>query len=99
MYSSFEEKGKIFTQVISKIPVNVIVQTPTQRILGEVHLRQDERLIDMLNQMHGFLAMTNVTILDQQGQPLYRCNFLPISTQHIIWILPGDEIIGTESET
>jgi hypothetical protein len=46
----FEEKGKIFTNVIHKQAKSAIIQTLTHRIQGEVHIKEGERLMDTGNQ-------------------------------------------------
>jgi hypothetical protein len=55
MFAQFEEKGKIYTQVVSKIPVDVIVQTTQHTIRGKIHIRPDIRLKDELNIQEPFL--------------------------------------------
>jgi uncharacterized protein YcfJ len=46
MYSNFEEKGKIFTQVVTKKPINVTIQTTNQLIRGKIHIRPEDRVKD-----------------------------------------------------
>lgn len=95
----FDEKGKFFTEIVSKEPLKVILQTPTNRIRGNIHVRPGERLRDQINQGDVFLAVTEATIYDQTGKELYQCEFLAINREHIIWILPDDQITSNKRRT
>jgi hypothetical protein len=65
MVTQYDEKGKIFTQVISKKPVPVIIQN---------------------------IAVTEASVLDDQGSPIYTCDFVTLNKEQIIWIIPDDEV-------
>jgi hypothetical protein len=91
MYPQFEEKRKIFTNVVTKKPVIVKIQTTTQQILGTVHIRPDNRLKDEINQPETFLAVTDATITSQGGEENYYCEFLAVNRAHIIWLSPESE--------
>lgn len=93
MSSQFDEKGKIFTYVISKMPVMVTIQTVTQKIHGEIYVKRDERIKDELDQTEHFLAVTNAVILSSEDQVLYQTKFLVVNLEHIVWILPDDEVL------
>lgn len=86
----FDDKGKFFTDVISKEAVPVVIQTISTRVLGCIHIRPGERLKDAINQMEVFFAVTEATILDLSGQQLYKTDFLAIHRDHIVWIFPQD---------
>ncbi len=92
MVTQYDEKGKIFTQVISKKPVPVIVQTTHHTIRGILHVRPSERIIDELNASIQFIAITEANVLDPQGNLLYKSNFLTLNKEHVIWIIPDEEI-------
>lgn len=92
MVTSYDEKGKIFTQVVSKHPVKVTIQTIQNVIHGSVHVRQDVRIKDELNEPEHFLAVTDAVVYNQQEQELYRTSFLVVNTNHIIWVIPEEEI-------
>ena len=92
----FDDKGKFFTDVISKEAVPVIIQTLTHRIQGQVHIRPGERLKDEINQGEAFFAVTEAAVFDHAGKQLYRCDFLAINREHIIWLLPEDQMTPTE---
>lgn len=94
MVTQYDEKGKIFTQVISKKPVAVIIQTSTHMIRGTVHVRPTERVIDEMNLSAQFIAVTEARVLDAQGSQIYACDFLTLNKNEIIWIIPDDEVQG-----
>lgn len=93
----FDEKGKFFTDVVSKDAVQVIIQTLTHRIHGHVHIRPNERLKDEMNQGDSFLAVTEATVFDRTGNKLYSGDFMVINREHIIWLLPEDQIHPDEA--
>ena len=93
MVTQFEEKGKIFTQRITKDQREVIIITGTHKITGIIHIHLDLRLIDELNESGHFMAITDAKIMDLNDNVLYKSNFLTINTDQIIWILPVEEII------
>jgi len=92
MNAQFDEKGKIFTNVISKKPVPVTIQTLTHRIHGELYVRPGERLKDELNCSEQFLALTNASVYDAQSKELYQCGFLTLNLSQIVWLIPDEEI-------
>ena len=92
MVTQYDEKGKIFTQVISKKPVPVIIQTTKHVIRGTVHVRPTERVIDELNFASQFIAVTEASVLDDQGTPIYTCDFVTLNKEQIIWIIPDEEV-------
>lgn len=89
----FDDKGKFFTDVISKESIPVTIQTTTHRITGNIHIRPGERLKDTINQSEPFFAITEAAILDQNGEILYEIDFLAVSRDHIVWLAPEDEIL------
>lgn len=100
MVTQFDEKGKFFTRVITKRPVNVVIQTPTHRIQGQVHVRPDERLKDELDQTGAFLAVTEATVYDVSGeQVILRTHFLALQVQQIIWITPLEELTPSSEDS
>jgi len=92
MVTHYDEKGKIFTQVVSKHPVQVIIQTVQNKIRGTIYVRPDWRVKDELNVSDRFLAVTNAVIVGSQNEELYQTGFLVVNTSHIIWVLPEEEL-------
>lgn len=96
MTVEFDEKGKIFTDVVSKVPISALVQTTQHLIRGNVHVRRDERLKDELDRDEFFLAVTDASILDVDGQVLHQSRFLAVRRAQIVWVMPtqGSEDLG-----
>ena len=92
----YDEKGKFFTDVITKDAVASNLQTLVSRIEGNVHVRINERVKDELNRGEQFLAVTDATIYNLQGQKLYEAEFMLINRDHVIWIIPNDDRQPTE---
>lgn len=91
MIPGFEdEKGKFFTEVVTKIAVAVIVQTVTHQVIGNIHIRPDQRLKDELDNQEPFLAMTDASILDANGEPVRRADFLAVHRDQIVWVMPDE---------
>jgi hypothetical protein len=88
MPNDYSEKGKIFTVVIPKHPVEVTIQTVLHRIHGEVYVRPEGRIKDELNQSDQFIAVTHAEVFDLNGVSLYSSPFLTLNTDHIIWLIP-----------
>ncbi len=92
MANEFDEKGKIFTNVVSKRPVPVLIQTSTQRIQGKLHVPPTERIKDELNASEQFLAITDATIYGDKGEVLYKSQFLTLNRDTIVWLIPEEEL-------
>jgi hypothetical protein len=88
MSIEYDEKGKIFTDVVSKIAVYATVQTTTHLMRGHIHVRRDQRIIDELDLNENFLAITDVSVLDFDGQTLYQAPFLALRRTQIVWVIP-----------
>ena len=87
----YDEKGKFFTEFVSKDAIYSHIQTPDHLIKGYVHVRKDERLSDEINRANDFLAVTNAEIFDLDGEIIGTCEFLVVNRKHIIWLMPIDE--------
>ncbi len=97
MVTQFDEKGKIYTQVVSKHPVEVVIQTAQNKIRGSIHVRPDTRLKDELDHSDTFLAVTGAIICDDHDEELYRSNFLVVNVSHIVWVIPVEELVSQEN--
>ncbi len=91
MSIEYDEKGKFFTDVVSKIPVYAVVQTTVQLVRGKVHVRQGERLKDELDRDELFLAMTDASVIGPDGQVQYQAPFLAVRRAQVVWVLPDEE--------
>ncbi|MEW5941085.1 MAG: hypothetical protein AB1750_15570 [Chloroflexota bacterium] len=94
MSFEIDEKGKVFTEVVSKISVPALVQTTTHLIRGQVHIRPEERLKNELDRDELFLAVTDASILDPDGRELFRSKFLAVRRSQIVWAMPDEEAKG-----
>jgi len=92
MVTQYDDKGKIFTTIITKKPTEVMINTLLHKITGVVHYRPDNRLIDELNSTNQFVAVTNGKVYDQNNNLLYQSDFLTINTSQIIWVIPINEL-------
>jgi hypothetical protein len=88
MTFEYDEKGKIFTDIVSKVAVPATIQTTTHLIRGQLHVRRDQRIKDELDINENFLAMTDVSVLGPDGQTLFQAPFLAVRRSHIIWVIP-----------
>ncbi len=91
MSIEFDEKGKFFTNLVSKVAVPATVQTSGQLIRGKVHVREGERLKDELDRDELFLAMTDASVLGSDGKVLFQAPFLAVRRNQIIWVMPDQE--------
>ena len=91
MSMEYDEKGKFFTNVVTKIPVRATIQTTMQLIRGNVHVRKGERLKDELDRDETFLAVTDASVLDLNGKALFETSFLAVQRAQIIWVRPDQE--------
>ena len=94
MTFEYDEKGKICTDIVSKVAVPATIQTTTHLIRGQVHVRRDQRIKDELDINESFLAVTDVSVLGPDGQTLFQAPFLAIRRSHIIWVLPEQNQSG-----
>lgn len=97
MFDTFEGKGKIYTQVITKSPIKIILQTTMHQIHGMMHVRVGDRVKDELDTADHFLAVTNAELFDISGMNLlFKTNFLAVNLHQIIWVIPEKELINEE---
>lgn len=97
MSIEYDEKGKYYTNVISKITVSSILQTTTHLIRGMVHVRHGERLKDELENDESYVAVTNANVYDLNGTVVYSSPFMAVHKTQIVWIMPSEE--NTEGES
>jgi hypothetical protein len=77
--------------ILVKIQIPATIQTVTQRIVGNIHIREWERVKDSLNNLgERFIAVTDADVYNFQGQALQHCAFMAINVDHIVWINPND---------
>lgn len=91
MTIEFDDKGKYFTDIVSKVSTPVIIQTTTHRIEGAIHVRADERIKNELDRPEPFLAVTDALVYAADGHLQWRCEFLSVARSQIIWVMPREE--------
>jgi len=91
MSIEFDDKGKIFTEVVPKVTIPAVVQTTEQLIRGYIHVRRDERLKDELDRDELFLAITDAKILGPNGETLHQTRFLAVRRTQIVWVFPSHD--------
>ena len=84
----YDEKGKVFTDIVSKVAIQATVQTTTHLMRGHLHVRRDQRLKDELDHNEKFLALTDVSILGPDGQALFQAPFVAVQRAQIVWVIP-----------
>lgn len=88
MTIEYDDKGKIFTDIVSKKAVPATVQTTTHLMRGNIHVRRDQRIKDELNLNEHFLAITDVSVLGADGQVILQAAFLAVQRAQIVWVMP-----------
>jgi hypothetical protein len=91
MVVEYDEKGKYYTDVISKDVILSDIQTQTHHIRGYVHVRKGDRLSDEINSTNVFLAITDAEIYSPEGEILHTCKFLAVNRGQIVWLMPIEE--------
>jgi hypothetical protein len=93
MITHFDDKGKIFTDVVQKAPVQVTLQLSTQRLHGTLHIHSENRLKEEMNDPEPFLALTQVDVFNFSGSELlFSTNFLAVNKKQIIWIVADTDL-------
>lgn len=92
MVTHFDEKGKIYTDIIQKQATWVTIQLPQSRVHGAIFVRSNERIKEALDEAGPFLALTQVEILSINGSEVeQKTNFLAVNKSQIIWVMPDAE--------
>jgi hypothetical protein len=96
MSIEYDEKGKFYTDVISKVAVPATLQTTHQLIKGFIHVRHGERIKDELDRDELFLAVTKASVWAADGSLLFEAPFLAVRRTQIVWLMPSEESSGGE---
>jgi hypothetical protein len=96
MTIEYDDKGKFYTNRITKTAKSVIIQTTIHLIRGYIHVKLGERIKDELDNDVVFLAVTNATIYDAKGYIAYHTPFLSVQRGQIVWIMPAEDATKTE---
>ncbi|HEX2981760.1 MAG TPA: hypothetical protein VHO48_15980, partial [Anaerolineaceae bacterium] len=76
--------------------IGSISGTPWPRGTPVFRLSRPQRVKDELNHSDMFLAVTDAIVFDLQNRELYRCAFLTLNREHIIWLMPMDDIVASQ---
>ena len=93
MVTRYDDKGKYFTNIVTKEPFSVYIQTSDSQIQGMVHIRSDHRLKDEMNEQEQFVAVTDAQVFDHSGNLKYKSRFMLVNRDQVIWIIPKDELL------
>jgi len=88
MTIEYDERGKVFTDIVSKTAISATIQTTTHLMRGQIHVRRDQRVIDELDLKENFLPVTDVSVLGADGQTLFQAPFMALHRSHIVWVFP-----------
>lgn len=91
MTIEYDDKGKIFTDIVTKVSIPATIQTTTHLLRGNVHVRRDQRIKDELDINESFLAITEVNVLGADGQVIFHAPFLAVHRSHIVWVMPEQQ--------
>ena len=92
MLNRVDEKGKVFTQRVRKVSVEVEIVTIQGHVKGHLHVSPEQRVKDLLNSSdEQFLAVTGVTIRSSEGWDTREVGFIAINKQHIVSVIPINE--------
>ena len=91
MSIEFNDKGKYFTDIISKSAVPAVIQTVTHRIQGSIHVRVNERVKNELDRDEPFLAVTEAKILADDGSVVFEAPFMTVARSKIVWVIPSED--------
>lgn len=91
MSIEFNDKGKYFTDIISKVAVPAVIQTVTHRIEGFIHVRVNERVKSELDRDEPFLALTDAKVFGPDGAVLFQAAFMTVARAQIVWVIPSEE--------
>ncbi|MDP2776777.1 MAG: hypothetical protein Q8O48_03990 [Anaerolineales bacterium] len=87
----YDEKGKYYTDVVTKVPVPSILQTTTHLIRGQIHILKGARFKTDLEGNEQYIAVTDANVYDAEGKIIYQGPFLAVQKKQIVWIMPVGE--------
>jgi hypothetical protein len=97
MTINYSDKGKIFTDIVSKDAVPALIQTLTHRVHGCVFVRPEARIKDELATADSFIAVTDAIVYDLQGNEIYKTGFMVVNREHIVWLIPDEDLIEDDN--
>lgn len=76
---------------ITKKAIRCLIQTSTNLIEGEIHVRGHMRIIDELKFDELFIPVTNAVVYGVWGEKGLRTAFVAVRRDDISWVVPKDE--------
>lgn len=86
----YNDKGKIYTDVIRKTAFRANIQTVQQRIEGTIHVANGKRVKDELDSDEHFIAVTDAKVIGKDGEMEFEADFMTVSRSQIVWLIPGE---------
>ncbi len=94
MGTHFDDKGKIFTDVVQKHQIWVTAQLPDHQIHGILHIRSEKRIKEEINSSEQFIALTQVEVFSADGSTLlFKSEFLAVNKNKIVWVVADDDLV------
>ena len=92
----FHQVTAAFSDKIPKVTTKAVIQTLSEVIIGDLHLRPRLRLLDELISGEQFLAITNAVVYDKSGRVRFKAKFLTINRDQIVLVIPWDDMEGKQ---
>jgi hypothetical protein len=94
------ERGKFFTERVSKNSVDVQIVTLTGIVRGQLSIMPGQRVKDHLNNGgEQFLAVTGASVMDRDGHNLQELEFVALNKRHIVSVTPlGNEHVSSDED-
>lgn len=70
----------------------VVIYTDSYRIDGRIALLPGSRLTDFVRQAPKFIAVTDASVAQRDGTPLFATRFLDVGIEFIELIIPAEAI-------
>lgn len=97
MALSIDDKGKYFTERISKRGLRVTLSARGTRIQGTIHLAPEHRLKDELDSAEDFIALTDAKIFDATDKRAqHNTPLLLVNKEQIDWVYPDEPDASTK---
>lgn len=92
-----DSKGKYYTKIVTTEPLDVVARVASGELIeGSVHIPQDRRLSDVLNEDTPFISLTSVTVRGADGLN-YEVGYLAVRRNSLQWVLPASAIGDRDS--
>jgi hypothetical protein len=85
---------KYYSDKINKVSVSVIIKTDDNIIIGDLHIRPQNRIMDELCFAEQYLALTDAVVYESSGKARFKTRFMTVNTSKIVYVIPKDELIG-----